>query len=411
MNDISETEKKSDILSRLVAISVAIAICLYMVLFSFSFPHMKVRADESSALDQFFINKTVSKLETLALTAALGQTSGSAAVLGIQLGLLVVAENMIQNPNITHDMSKWSNISGFYINNGNTYSYSMCVPSDFSGYVPSDGALTIGASSQGWLAKVQFPRVNSLSYYHDTSYQYAIIMGSNSSAFNVQVLVSAPNGIDFSSISHPFSSTSFSTSSGTYVQVGNRYMINGIPTVYNNTSLSSAFPTARNSGIQFFGYYGSSVSPYSGTYTNAVDYYNDYVLPRIIDLPIVQDHPELILFPDGIEEPTEPTTEPTTELPSYFYQPFTLPPEWLETYPMEPETFPTIPFQDVEPPTVDSDMLDGFKNGMNFWWYITKDIIDALDLEKFIALCFALVVLFFILWKLGSSGGGSGGDD
>lgn len=408
MNDISETEKKSDILSRLVAISIAIAICIFLSLCAFSRPSVPARADAGNYVSYY--------LDAMAagLPASLSGNTAFGVALGTQLMLCAIAQQVeierVSNPGATYNFSDFQGLTGYYrLSDDDSYypctfviDKKMANESLGGRYPALDGGIIVCKAAHydvKWFPSGQVRWLAAGITSPSTPYfQVGGVTGVTQSAF------------DFIQTTQIFQGGAVSyTSRDITLECRFALNFNSIPT-YTSSRVASDFvyPTFQNPNYSICGFPGSlpvSSPSYDVEITpeTVKDIYDDYIIPSY--------PPEYLLFPDGFpsQEPTEPTQESTEGVTGY--QPFTLPPEWLETYPMEPETFPTIPFQDVEPPTVDSDMLDGFKNGMNFWWYITKDIIDALDLEKFIALCFALVVLFFILWKLGSSGGGSGGDD
>lgn len=407
-----ENEKKTSVYSRLLACFIALLILAPFVGLFFYKPVTTVKADAGNYVSYY--SSAIAEYCAGGFTSAQIASAAFGVALGTQLMLLAIAEQCEierqQNPGATLNFSSFKSTTGYYQISGDSGYYPMTFPIDknlnsnitIGQYPALDGGLIV-ATCPHWSAKL-LP-TGGLTYasaYPDR----------NNVTYQMQGLSSAtvdfiPKG-DNTNFWDPRYSTGTRTDISLYMYL--RFS-SSIP-VY-------APPTNPNNYIAWNSRYNGGIMcgiP-SGVDTTSDNLPNVEVspdnLPDIYNTYIVNIYaPEYLIFPDGWpEEPTEPSTEETTESPSGDPQMFTLPPEWLETYPIEPETFPTIPFTDVEPPSIDEDYLQGFSNGMNFWWYICHDIVEALNLEKFIALCFALAVLFFVLWRLGSGGSGGGDDD
>lgn len=102
---------------------------------------------------------------------------------------------------------------------------------------------------------------------------------------------------------------------------------------------------------------------------------------------------------DPSEDPTEETTEDYTQDATVpVYEPFTLPPEWVEEY---TETIPTESWPEVtevEPPTVE---LMEHAQALNFWRDLWNYLVVETNIGGYITVILAMSAVEFVLWHIG----------
>ena len=175
-----------------------------------------------------------------------------------------------------------------------------------------------------------------------------------------------------------------------------------VPTVSRYYSINSSykFPSEKHMGA-----YGQNITLPSGDVPTSTpwEYYNEVLLPYIEEqFPDVPDLPDLLIFPDGYQEPEQPTTVPVEypTLPGFDYA--------LETNGTEPASdynynIPDLPGKDVAVPQFDftqinpAEVMAPVADGLRGLWQLITMVLTEYGLFPYVGLAvFAAIVLMLL---------------
>lgn len=424
-------KKHKLLFQRCVAFLCAIAIMGLTVLCSFLFPKpLKAKADFGS-----FVSYATDLAPSIAEGVAIGTLSPAAgALLGFQLGLYEAQQTAIQAGH-SFDITKAKVLGGLYSHNGD-YHYAYC-GLDTSTYSPADGGATLFKSDEAEVRVQLIPE----SYYN-VNYNSSVqnYNGNNARAtFGINNVRYQTLGVDVISYGSGglFGSNYYGSK---FVDYGSSYSLGcffgstSIPVIPDNASLSDYFNAVEYIDYANFvaGWGTQTVSPVfdpadiPGTEDFDFDNnsYEDYII-EIFNPYIEEEYPDLTIYlydPDP-----EPSSETGTtdsngncncyheinvyvteniditniiEFPSDWYIDYTVPTS-------DPsDTSPTIPMPTETMPSVDvSEVHQEFGEGVKFWLWITKFIVDESDLGLIVKFTFVIAVAGFIIWRLGGKSG------
>lgn len=395
-----ENENKKNIpwFHRLCAFAVACAVCASFCVLAFTVPRFRARADGTAwAAIGAYVATQITYAALLDITSQyVSNNPEAAAIRGAEIAYAFMLVNSA-NPAITVTSSNSKYYGGYTYYNGNSNSGVYFG----SGYINDDARSARISVSTNTAEFPDSPASIVMNFKADVSNprEYRVFSG----------LVRGWSGTFFCAGYSPYVSEGILTS-------GDSTTVNGDPVVASGAA--APLFVGSTTGTPSLSVSTCGASFYSGSIPDVNSYLHSLPLTgdpetdfEIIHDDLEDDFPDdlPLYWVDPFEEPTEPTTETTEDYSQETtesgddVQPFTLPPEWLETYTFPLETFPTIPFTDVDTPTFD---LSGQTEGINFWFVFAKKIFDSNEgLKNFLLALLGIAVAGALLWRLGSHGG------
>lgn len=399
----------------MIAVFTALCICFAFVAVAFSIPdNTKVKADFGDIGSVADFGDDLLEMGAAGLTASEANSSFAAAF-GIQLALYLIGKNVQDEhanyPTVSYDFSDFQAVTGYYKKSDNPdkyYPMTWCIDKYFvnhySGgkYPGFDGGWTLCTS----------PDITIKWFVTDAPYGITFNQPSSplSAGFGTAYAVYGVNKYWFTATSDTITFNSSLPNINSKYNATYYFRFDGVPTFnISGTNISAYCDSSSPSApAPIMGYVSQPLTwqdlpsfTIDDPAVDLPDIYNDYIIPNY--------PPDHLVYPDGwpgTQEPTtEETTEETTESPSdlpYPYQPFTLPPEWLETYEVYPSEFPTLPIpSEEELPTFAIDE-DGVSD-LDFWRELMYYTIDSAKMRNWIIVILILSIVEFVLWRIGSS--------
>lgn len=433
-------EKNKPLFYRVVACFCAFMICVCLAVFAFIVP---VNSKAESVADQFedwlddkLFEGSSFWIDEILQTGSAFVPGGAAVYLGVVGGL-----NMIESPNSnTIDLNSIGTLQGYYYYSGEKYLCQTVYKND--NYSSADGGISVATGTHFDLrcvltASTPFSFINC-QQYDSSSFRYLNVDGrGGSSPYSRSITGGGSIFPNLDDSQYGF-------------QV--RYDITSPSYLTDNMSTSAYVPGA--------GYVPTTIAGGLGINTVIINDDSDFnptfhlnpdgkiPVEEIIDfIPdfniwILEQYPDIdpdiffvpVVIPDDSTDGSDGcncvhniyvdvTSYYDPEINVYVTEYFTinnnfeLPSDWVEDYtfttdPTEfsPPVMPTDPSttMEVEMPTVDQEEIqEQFGQGFLFWLWLAKKAITDLGLELLTSAAFVIAVVGFVLWRLGSSGGGS----
>lgn len=434
-------EKNKPFFYRVVACFCAFMICLCLVVFAFMIPPKSVKA--TSVYDQwedwvddrlfegssFWIEEFVSK--------GIENMGGELFYIGV-----VGALNMIESPDSdVISLNSIGCLQGYYYYSGSKYLCQTVYRND--NYSSADGGISVATGTHFDLrcvltATTPFSFIKC-QQYDSSSYRYLNVDGRGGSSPYYRSITGGGSIFPNLDDNQYGFQVRYDTSTPTYLT--------------DNMSTSAYVPGAGYVPTTIAGGFGSNTviinddSDFNPTFHLNPD--GKIPVEEIIDfIPdfnvwILQEFPDIdpdilfvpIIIPDGSDSTdgsgcncvhniyVDVTCYYDPEINVYVTEYFTinnnfeLPSDWVEDYTLttdptefSPPIMPTDPSttMEIEMPTIDQEEVqEQFGQGFLFWLWLAKKAITDLGLELLTSAAFVIAVVGFVLWRLGSSGGGS----